>query len=82
MATLLSVSDSQVPTTFLDQVMASPVTRPPIGLEAIKYDPKSRTLEVLNQLKLPHEYVYDGVETCEDAFDCIKAMRVRGTILG
>ncbi len=82
MATLLSVSDSQVPTTFLDEVMAKPITRPANGLEAIKYELECGILEVLNQLKLPHEHVYDSVETCEDAFDCIEAMRVRGTILG
>ncbi|KAH7417288.1 Methylthioribose-1-phosphate isomerase [Cadophora sp. MPI-SDFR-AT-0126] len=46
------------------------------GLQAIKYS--RGKLEVLDQLKLPHEFVYDSVETCEEAFDCIKAMRVRG----
>ncbi|PVH88207.1 Methylthioribose-1-phosphate isomerase [Cadophora sp. DSE1049] len=46
------------------------------GLQAIKYS--RGKLEVLDQLKLPHEFVYDNVETCEEAFDCIKAMRVRG----
>lgn len=46
------------------------------GLQAIKY--VRGKLDVLDQLKLPHEFVYDGVSTCEEAFDCIKAMRVRG----
>ena len=46
------------------------------GLQAIKYS--RGKLEVLDQLKLPHEFVYDNVSTCEEAFDCIKAMRVRG----
>lgn len=46
------------------------------GLEAIKYERGG--LEVLDQLRLPHEFVYDKVSTCEEAFDCIKAMRVRG----
>ncbi|PBP27203.1 S-methyl-5-thioribose-1-phosphate isomerase [Diplocarpon rosae] len=46
------------------------------SLQAIKYS-RGR-LEVLDQLKLPHEFVYDDVSTCEEAFDCIKAMRVRG----
>jgi hypothetical protein len=49
------------------------------GLQAIKY--RRGRLEVLDQLKLPHEFVYDDVSTCEDAFDCIKSMRVRGTML-
>ncbi|APA06794.1 hypothetical protein SS1G_04585 [Sclerotinia sclerotiorum 1980 UF-70] len=46
------------------------------GLEAIKYG-RGR-LEVLDQLRLPHEFVYDNVSTCEEAFDSIKSMRVRG----
>jgi len=46
------------------------------GLQAIKYS--RGKLEVLDQLKLPHEFVYDDVSTCEEAFDCIKSMRVRG----
>ncbi|KAH8648960.1 putative Methylthioribose-1-phosphate isomerase [Tricladium varicosporioides] len=46
------------------------------GLQAIKYS--RGKLEVLDQLRLPHEFVYDGVSTCEEGFDCIKAMRVRG----
>jgi len=46
------------------------------GLQAIKYS--RGKLEVLDQLKLPHEFIYDKVDTCEEAFDCIKAMRVRG----
>lgn len=47
------------------------------GLEAIRYE--RGKLEVLDQLRLPHEFVYDQVSTCEEAFDCIKSMRVRGT---
>lgn len=49
------------------------------SLEAIRYQRGS--LEVLDQLRLPHESVYDRVETCGQAFDCIKAMRVRGISL-
>lgn len=45
-------------------------------LQAIKYT-RGR-LDVLDQLRLPHESHYDEVSTCEEAFDCIKAMRVRG----
>lgn len=45
-------------------------------LEAIKYS--RGHLAVLDQLRLPHEHHYDDVATCEEAFDCIKAMRVRG----
>ncbi|KFY36346.1 hypothetical protein V494_05095 [Pseudogymnoascus sp. VKM F-4513 (FW-928)] len=46
------------------------------ALQAIKYT--RGKLEVLDQLRLPHESVYDDVSTCEQAFDCIKSMRVRG----
>jgi len=48
------------------------------GLQAIKY--KRGSLEVLDQLRLPHEFVYEDVTTCEEAFDCIKSMRVRGEL--
>jgi len=50
------------------------------SLQAIRY--QRGKLEVLDQLRLPHEFVYDKVTTCEEAFDCIKSMRVRGTFLG
>ncbi|KAI8189851.1 Methylthioribose-1-phosphate isomerase [Colletotrichum sp. SAR 10_75] len=46
------------------------------GLQAVKYT-RGR-LEVLDQLRLPHEFHYDDVSTSEEAFDCIKSMRVRG----
>lgn len=46
------------------------------SLQAIKYT-RGR-LDVLDQLRLPHEHHYDEVSNCEEAFDCIKAMRVRG----
>lgn len=47
-------------------------------LQAIKYTPGK--LEVLDQLQLPHSFHYDEVRTCEDAFDCIRSMRVRGKL--
>ncbi|KAI1761913.1 putative translation initiation factor [Hypoxylon sp. FL1150] len=46
------------------------------GLQAIRYT--RGKLEVLDQLKLPHEHHYDEVSTSEEAFDSIKSMRVRG----
>lgn len=46
------------------------------SLQAIKYT--RGHLDVLDQLRLPHEHHYDEVATCEEAFDCIKSMRVRG----
>ena len=45
-------------------------------LEAIKYE--NGQLQVLDQLQLPFNTHYDTVHTCEDAFDSIKWMKVRG----
>ncbi|KAG7131600.1 Methylthioribose-1-phosphate isomerase like protein [Verticillium longisporum] len=45
-------------------------------LQAVKYS--RGNLEVLDQLRLPHEFHYDNVSTSEEAFDCIRSMRVRG----
>lgn len=47
-----------------------------MSLEAIRY--QRGKLEVLDQLRLPHEHHYDKVLTSEAAFDCIRSMRVRG----
>lgn len=45
-------------------------------LEAIRY--KRGSLEILNQLKLPHQEVYDAVRSAEDGWHAIKEMRTRG----
>ncbi|KAK4241206.1 hypothetical protein C8A03DRAFT_41389 [Achaetomium macrosporum] len=45
-------------------------------LQAIKYE--RGKLLVLDQLRLPHEHHYDEVSTAEEAFECIRYMRVRG----
>ncbi|KAK4162396.1 hypothetical protein QBC43DRAFT_380049 [Cladorrhinum sp. PSN259] len=45
-------------------------------LQAIKYS--RGKLLVLDQLRLPHENHYDEISTAEEAFDCIRSMRVRG----
>jgi methylthioribose-1-phosphate isomerase len=47
-------------------------------LQAVKYT--RGKLEVLDQLRLPHEFHYDKVATSEEAFDSIKLMRVRGRL--
>lgn len=52
---------------FLSQMMK---------LETIKYS--AGKLEVLDQLQLPHVLHYDEIKTCEDAYSCIRSMRVRG----
>src|SRR5687767_79315 len=45
-------------------------------LQAVKYT--RGKLEVLDQLRLPHEFHYDEVSTRAEAFDSIASMRVRG----
>ncbi|KAL9014961.1 MAG: hypothetical protein Q9173_000415 [Seirophora scorigena] len=45
-------------------------------LEAIKYSPGH--LEILDQLRLPHEEVYNEIKHSEDAWHAIKRMQVRG----
>jgi len=45
-------------------------------LEAIKYTRGS--LELLDQTRLPLEFVYERVVSCEQCFEAIKQMRVRG----
>lgn len=45
-------------------------------LEAIRYRPGS--LQILNQLKLPHQEEYDEIKSAEDGWHAIKDMRTRG----
>ncbi|RMY97632.1 hypothetical protein D0862_07975 [Hortaea werneckii] len=45
-------------------------------LQAVRYKPGS--LEILNQLKLPHQEEYDAVKSAEDGWHAIKEMRTRG----
>jgi methylthioribose-1-phosphate isomerase len=45
-------------------------------LEAIRYRPGN--LQILNQLKLPHQEEYDQVQTAEDGWHAIRDMRTRG----
>ncbi|EFY84262.1 methylthioribose-1-phosphate isomerase [Metarhizium acridum CQMa 102] len=45
-------------------------------LQAVRYS--RGKLEVLDQLRLPHEFHYDQVSTRQEAFDSIASMRTRG----
>lgn len=45
-------------------------------LEAIKY--RRGKLEILDQLKLPHQEIYLDIKTPEEAWHAIKSMQVRG----
>ncbi len=50
-------------------------------LQAIKYSPAGATpasLEILDQIALPHHSRYLPITSCEDAWDAIKQMKVRG----
>lgn len=51
-------------------------------LQAIQYSPASTdepaSLQILDQLLLPHQTVYIPIASCQDAFDAIKQMKVRG----
>uniref|UniRef100_A0AAZ3SRF2 Methylthioribose-1-phosphate isomerase n=1 Tax=Oncorhynchus tshawytscha TaxID=74940 RepID=A0AAZ3SRF2_ONCTS len=45
-------------------------------LEAIRY--RAGSLQILNQLLLPQETVFDEVRTVQDGYEAIKSMKVRG----
>lgn len=51
-------------------------------LQAIRYYParesSAASLEILDQLALPHRSIYLSVNSCEDAWNAIKQMKVRG----
>jgi methylthioribose-1-phosphate isomerase len=47
-------------------------------LQAIKYDAEKKTLDILDQLSLPHISQYVPVKNVDDGFDAIKTMTVRG----
>ena len=52
-----------------------------MSLKSLKYDSGSNTLEVLDQLKLPHEKAYIPIQNCEDGWKVIRSMQVRGAPL-
>lgn len=47
-------------------------------LQAIKYNTENKTLDILDQLSLPHISQYVPVKNVDDGFDAIKTMTVRG----
>ncbi|KAL8856994.1 MAG: hypothetical protein Q9178_006399 [Gyalolechia marmorata] len=47
-----------------------------MALEAIRYS--RGKLEILDQLRLPHEEVYNEIKSAQDAWNAIKSMQVRG----
>ncbi len=49
-----------------------------MSLEAIRYDGKR--LQILNQLLLPAQTVYEDIESVEGAWEAIRSMKVRNFI--
>lgn len=47
-------------------------------LQAIKYDFTEKSLEILDQLSLPHVSKYVSIKNVDDGYDAIKSMTVRG----
>jgi methylthioribose-1-phosphate isomerase len=48
-------------------------------LEAIRYQPgPPASLQILDQLKLPHQEEYDEIHSAQDGWHAIKEMRTRG----
>jgi methylthioribose-1-phosphate isomerase len=50
-------------------------------LQAIKYAPAGETgasLQIIDQLQLPHQSIYVPIVSCEDAWTAIRQMKVRG----
>lgn len=47
-------------------------------LEAIRFNKQDVTLEILDQLQLPYATAFIQIHSIEDAFQAIKAMKVRG----
>ncbi|KAB8027437.1 S-methyl-5-thioribose-1-phosphate isomerase [Fluviispira multicolorata] len=47
-----------------------------LSLEAIRY--KNNKFEILNQLLLPQEFIYEDCSSVEQGFSAIKTMKVRG----
>lgn len=45
-------------------------------LQSLKYSRESNSLEVLDQLKVPHSSDYVTVKNCEDAWSVIRTMQV------
>mmetsp|Transcript_58855 Transcript_58855/g.166037 ORF Transcript_58855/g.166037 Transcript_58855/m.166037 type:complete len:393 (-) Transcript_58855:21-1199(-) len=53
----------------------------PASLESVRYDAAAKTLEVLDQLKLPLASSYIAVPDAEAAWQAIKKMQIRGAPL-
>lgn len=50
-------------------------------LEALRFSRAAKSLEVLDQLKVPQEKVYIPVRSAQEAYEVVKSMQVRGAPL-
>jgi len=47
----------------------------------IWFDEKNQTVKIINQTKLPHQFIIKDLKTIKDAINAIKTMEVRGAPL-
>ena len=47
----------------------------------IWFDDKSQTVKIIDQTKLPHQFIIKDLKTAKDAINAIKVMEVRGAPL-
>jgi len=47
----------------------------------IWFDKKNKTVKIIDQTKLPHQFIIKDLKTIEDAINAIKTMEVRGAPL-
>ena len=47
----------------------------------IWFDEKSQTVKIIDQTKLPHQFIIKDLKTVKDAINAIKIMEVRGAPL-
>ena len=47
----------------------------------IWFDEKSQTVKIIDQTKLPHQFIIKDLKTVKDAINAIKVMEVRGAPL-
>ena len=49
--------------------------------KTIWFDQNSKNVKIIDQTKLPHEFIIKDLETVDDAINAIKTMEVRGAPL-
>ena len=49
--------------------------------QTIWFDEKNQTVKIIDQTKLPHQFIIKDLKTAKDAINAIKTMEVRGAPL-